>query len=281
MRRRRRRKRIYIDLKKWRRIGILILIGWGICFSLRFMYQNLYPVVMSYAKAQTVNIATLIIKEGIAQSDLVNFKIDDVIKFQETDEGLVSSIVVNTPILNRLLVSTTQQIEEKLLLVESGDLTELGLDAIYGGPYADGVLINVPWAAAFNLSLFHNIGPSFPVTVKINGSAVSDIVTEVKPYGINNALLEILLKVDVKLEVLLPFKSDEVTVSVSSPLVLKMITGQTPQYYYIGNSTASPINPMTGGTSGQTTTPNSNSSTAPNTSPEQNVTEGMENILLE
>ncbi|MDB8543050.1 sporulation protein YunB [Turicibacter sanguinis] len=280
MRRRRRRKRYYINLKKWRRIGIAVLVGWGIYVSLTFMYQNLYPVVMTYAKAQTTNIATLIIKEGIAQSELVNFKIDEVIKFKENDEGLVSSIIVNTPVLNRLLVSTTQQIEEKLLLVESGDLTELGLDAIYGGPYEDGVLINIPWAAAFNLSLFHDIGPSFPVSVKLNGSTVTDIVTEVKPYGINNALLEILLKVDVKLEVLLPFKSDEVTVSVSSPLVLKMITGQTPQYYYIGNSSASPMNPISGST--DTSSSNSNTQTpAPNPSPEQSVAEGMENLLLE
>ncbi|MTH07978.1 sporulation protein YunB [Turicibacter sanguinis] len=280
MRRRRRRKRYYINLKKWRRIGIAVLVGWGIYVSLTFMYQNLYPVVMTYAKAQTTNIATLIIKEGIAQSELVNFKIDEVIKFKENDEGLVSSIIVNTPVLNRLLVSTTQQIEEKLLLVESGDLTELGLDAIYGGPYEDGVLINIPWAVAFNLSLFHDIGPSFPVSVKLNGSTVTDIVTEVKPYGINNALLEILLKVDVKLEVLLPFKSDEVTVSVSSPLVLKMITGQTPQYYYIGNSSASPMNPISGST--DTSSSNSNTQTpVPNPSPEQSVAEGMENLLLE
>ena len=94
MRRRRRRKRYYINLKKWRRIGIAVLVGWGIYVSLTFMYQNLYPVVMTYAKAQTTNIATLIIKEGIAQSELVNFKIDEVIKFKENDEGLVSSIIV-------------------------------------------------------------------------------------------------------------------------------------------------------------------------------------------
>ena len=257
----------------------MILVSYTLFSLLRFMYLNVYPVIMTYAKAQTTNITTLIIKEGIAQSELVHFKIDDVIQFKENDDGLVSSIIVNTPILNRLLVSTTQEIEEKLLLVESGDLSELGLDAIYGGPYEDGVLMNIPWTTAFNLSLFHDIGPSFPVTVKLNGSAVSDIVTEVEEYGINNALLEILLKVDVKLEVLLPFKSDEVHVTVKSPLVLKMITGQTPEYYYIGNSSASTANPLID----ELHNPSYNSDDrvpAPNVSPEQSVEEGMENLLL-
>lgn len=277
--RRRRKKRYHINLKKWKTIFIICMILWGIVVGLKFMYQSVFPVVMGYAKTQTINIATLVIKEGIGKSDLVSFKMDDVIKFQEKDDGTVSSILVNTPALNRLLVSTTQQIEEKLLLVETGDLSELGLDAIYGGPYEDGVLINVPLAAAFNLSLFHDIGPKFPVTAKINGSAVTDIATEVRPYGINNALLEILLKVTVSMYVGLPFKSEEVTVTVSTPLVLKMITGDIPQYYYIGSSSASPLSPFTN-ESGKT--PQSSSTTpAPNASPDQSVESGLENILLQ
>lgn len=275
--RRRRKKSYYINFKKWKRILVAGLVFWMIGVSLKFMYQSILPVVMGYAKTQTINIATLVIKEGIANSELISFKIDDVIKFQEKDDGTVSSIVVNTPVLNRLLVSTTQQIEEKLLLVETGDLTELGLDAIYGGPYEDGVLLNVPLAAAFNLSLFHDISPTFPVSAKINGNAVTDIVTEVKPYGINNALLEIILKVTVKMYVAMPFRSEEITVTVSSPLVLKMITGEIPQYYYIGSTTngASPLSPFTN-ESGK-----SQSSPIPDVSPDQGVEDGLENILLQ
>lgn len=277
--RRKRKKRSQFNPKKWKRIVILGMTIWGIGLGFKFMYQSVFPIVMGYAKTQTINIATLVIKEGIGRSELMSFKMDDVIKFQERDDGTVSSILVNTPVLNRLLVSATQQVEEKLLLVETGDLTELGLDAIYGGPYEDGVLINVPLAAAFNLSLFHDIGPKFPVTVKINGSAITDIVTEVKTYGINNALLEILLKVTVNMYVGLPFKSEEVTVTVSSPLVLKMITGDIPQYYYIGSSLTSPLSPFTN-ESGKN--PQSGSTIpAPDASPEQSVESGMENILLQ
>lgn len=104
-------------------------------------------------------------------------------------------------------------------------------------------------------------------------------MTEVKTYGINNALLEILLKVTVNMYVGLPFKSEEVTVTVSSPLVLKMITGDIPQYYYIGSSLTSPLSPFTN-ESGKN--PQSGSTIpAPDASPEQSVESGMENILLQ
>ncbi|MGL4338206.1 MAG: sporulation protein YunB [Turicibacter sp.] len=271
MRRRKRRKqRINLNRIKW--IFILGIIICCIINFFTFLYRNVYPLVMDYAQTQTVNIATLIIKEGIAESELISFNVDEVIKFEENDTGFVSSVIVNTPLLNRLLVSTTQKVEEKLLLVENGDYSQLGLKAIDGGALKEGVLLNVPWAAALNLSLFHNVGPKFPVTAKVIGNAVTDMKTDVKPYGINNAMLEISIQTTVKLEVNLPFKSQEVMVNVKSPLVIKMITGQIPQYYYIGNSTASPMNPFTNNIEG---------SNSPEVSPDLDVSEGMENVLLQ
>lgn len=276
-RRSRRKKKSNLSLNKWKRRLFALSIVLGLGYLVYFMYSNIYTIVMNYASKQTINIATLIIKEAIGQSELVNFNVDDVIHFEENDEGYVSSVYINTPELNRLLVSATHQVEEKLLLVESGDLSELGLDAIYGGPYEDGVLLSVPLMAAFNLSLFHEYGPRFPVSAKLIGNAVTDIETDVKPYGINNAMLEISLKVTVRMKVTLPFKSDETMVSVSSPIVIKMITGQTPQYYYIGSSSASPLSPFTN-ESGKT---NESQTPAPSASPEQGVENGMENVLLQ
>ncbi|MDE5977645.1 MAG: sporulation protein YunB [Turicibacter sp.] len=271
----RKRKSSFLKKLKRRLIAVSILVGLG--YGTYFVYHNIYALVLSYASKQTINIATLIIKEAIGNSELVSFAVEDVISFKENEEGYVSSVYINTPLLNRLLVSATQQVEEKLLLVESGDLSELGLDAIYGGPYEEGVLTSVPLTAALNLSLFHEYGPSFPVSAKLIGNAETDIETAVQPYGINNAMLEISLKVTVRLKVSLPFKSEESTITVKSPIVIKMVTGQTPEYYYIGNTTNSttPLSPFSkesGGTvEGKT----------PSLSPDQSVKNGMENILLE
>ncbi len=64
---------------------------------------------MDYASKQTVNLATLIIKEAIGDSKLVSFKTEDIIHFEEDDKGYVSSVYINTPELNRLLVSATHE----------------------------------------------------------------------------------------------------------------------------------------------------------------------------
>ena len=263
-------------LKKWRRRLVGLGVVGGLIYGIFFTYHNLYSMVVDYASTQTVNLATLMIKEAVGNSVLVSFNIDEVIRFKENKEGYVNQVYINTPKLNQLLVSASQEIEEKLLLVESGDLSELGLDTIDGGPYEEGILLHVPLTAALNLSLFHEYGPKFPVRATVVGNAQTDIKTNVKPYGINNAMLEILLTVSVRLKVGLPLKSEETVVNVSTPLVIKMISGGIPEYYYIGSSSSTtPLSPFTnesgeGGSQVKT----------PSASPDQNVQNGMENILL-
>ena len=275
MRRRKRSgKRKSNFLKKWKRRLIGIGVIGGLVYGAYFVYHNVYAIVVDYASVQTVNLASLIIKEAVGNSELVSFDIDDVIRFNENKEGYVSQVYINTPKLNQLLVSTSQEVEEKLLLVESGDLSELGLDSIYGGPYEDGVLLTVPLTAALNLSLLHEYGPRFPVSATVMGNAQTDIKTNVKPYGINSAMLEILLTVSVRLKVGLPLKSEETVVNVSTPLVIKMISGEIPEYYYIGSSSSTtPLSPFTN-LAGET------GAKKPSASPDQSVKDGMENILL-
>ena len=47
----------------------MAIIG-GFIYTAHFVYSNIYTIVMSYASKQTVNIATLIIKEAIGSSEL-------------------------------------------------------------------------------------------------------------------------------------------------------------------------------------------------------------------
>ena len=265
--RRRRKRRLRM---KW---NILFISGIFICILINisvFLYRNTYPYVMSYAKNQLQNIATLVIKQGIAESDVVSFDITDAIMFEENYAGEITSIVINTPLLNNLLISTTERIEDKLLLVETGDFSELGLTSVETGPLAEGIGIEVPLFSAFNLSMLHQYGPKIPVAIDVIGNAETDVVTNVKEYGINNALLEILLDIEVKMQVQLPFKSEELEVNVHSPLIVKLINGPIPEYYYIGNSSASPMNPLQG-----------EGDTKPNPGPELDTSQGLENILMD
>ena len=53
----------------------------------------------------------------------------------------------------------------------------------------------------------------------------------IKNYGINNALIEITLDITVKEKVILPINTEEITVTQTLPIALKIIKGTVPNYY--------------------------------------------------
>ena len=63
------------------------------------------------------------------------------------------------------------------------------------------------------------------------GSVVSNIKSDITNYGINNALLEVSIEVEVSEQVILPFISKRITISQDIPIAIKIIQGTVPKYY--------------------------------------------------
>ena len=72
------------------------------------------------------------------------------------------------------------------------------------------------------------------------GDTVSNIKTNIQNYGINNALVEVFVNLQVRVNVILPFISKKVVVDSDIPIALKLIQGTIPNYYSNGISQNSP-----------------------------------------
>ena len=64
---------------------------------------------------------------------------------------------------------------------------------------------------------------------------MSKIDSNVKEYGINNAMIEVKIKVSVTMIINMPFVSKEVNVNTEVPIIMKIIQGTIPEYY-LGNN---------------------------------------------
>ena len=60
------------------------------------------------------------------------------------------------------------------------------------------------------------------------------MITVIKPYGINNALIEVSIKIEIEQQILLPLVSRRIKVDTNIPVALKIIPGKVPDYYYQG-----------------------------------------------
>lgn len=93
------------------------------------------------------------------------------------------------------------------------------------------VISEVPFGSIFNSSFLRGLGPKIPLKAEMVGSIVSNIETEVKPYGINNAYVETRIFLEVTAIIYLPFVSKDIKISNIIPISINIVQGSVPQGY--------------------------------------------------
>lgn len=97
-----------------------------------------------------------------------------------------------------------------------------------------GIIAKIPIGVITKNSLLANIGPEIPIRLHYVGDVNSNITTEITPYGINNALVKIGVKLEMTAQIILPFLTDKMVLNCDIPLAIKMIQGTVPNYYGSG-----------------------------------------------
>ena len=77
----------------------------------------------------------------------------------------------------------------------------------------------------------NNLGPKIKLRLNLLGDIMSNIETEVKPYGINNAYVELRIHLEVTARVVLPFVSEKIVISNVIPLSMNIVQGVVPEAY--------------------------------------------------
>ena len=80
--------------------------------------------------------------------------------------------------------------------------------------------------------MLNNLGPRIPIGMELVSSINSNLETKVSEYGINNSLIEISVKINTTIRMILPTSSKKINVSVIVPLTIKIIQGSIPEYYF-------------------------------------------------
>ena len=76
-----------------------------------------------------------------------------------------------------------------------------------------------------------NIGPKIPLNLSVIGNVQTDVHSKVTNYGLNNALIEVFVDIQMQMVIQMPFLSKKVEIKKSIPLTMEMIQGDIPNYY--------------------------------------------------
>lgn len=203
-------------MKKVKIYAFLFLIIVIISFSLMFIGGYFSERVDVYMKSKSENYCANLVSDLLKEEVINIIDSDKIVKVNYKSENVVSSISVDTKMVNSFLKSVNEKLVFSVDNIENAN-------------------ISIPMGIILGDTLFGNIGPNFDIDIVMLSSFKADVYTSLKEYGINSSLFELYVNVSFTINTMIPLNSDLSEINVSVPLVIEIINGEVPRYYYNTN----------------------------------------------
>lgn len=93
------------------------------------------------------------------------------------------------------------------------------------------ILFLIPFGQLLNNVYFSQIGPKIPVIINLENSVFTNVSTKVTDYGLNNALLNVVLEVKLGYQIITPLQEEKKTLEYELLISSSVIEGKVPNFY--------------------------------------------------
>ncbi|MBR3161897.1 MAG: sporulation protein YunB [Bacilli bacterium] len=229
-------------MKRLKKISTIILyiIVIAIIISIliiKFFSSRIKPNFNRYIVSEVERIVILIINDSV-NNELENVDVDNF--FVVNNDSNSNSFNLNNKDLNEVQRRINKSIDNNIRLISSGKIREVdkyfnSMSDIDYETIKGGIVYYIISGNVSGNIFMNNLGPKIPIKFSMYGGTISNIVSDVKEYGINNAMIEIRINIKVNMIVNMPYISKKVVVKTSAPVATKIIQGSIPNYYLGSN----------------------------------------------
>ena len=180
---------------------------------------------MEYAISEMKNISTITINNSV-KNEIDSFD-NNMLYITKNKDNEIQMIDFDSSKVNKMLISITQSVLDNLNKMDinknNASFEKITLN--------EKLIYEIPLGVISNNIFLSNFGPKIPVKLNIIGDVVSNIKSDIKEYGINNALIQISISINITEKIIIPFMSDTINVKTDIPISLKIMQGYIPSYY--------------------------------------------------
>lgn len=218
---------------------LFLFITWQ---SIVFIEKGIRPTLLMIAENETERIAAHAINDAITKRIIDQEEMENLVIIEKSTDGKITSIGFDPVISNKVLATSTKRVQNYLKKIEEGDLEEInsieGIKIETGEKRKkkSGIVHMIPLGQATDNVLFANLGPKIPVHFTMIGDAHSEMNKTIKEVGINNAMIEMSIKITVKVKIIIPFATKTKEISSNIVIATQYIQGEVPQYYHSGGT---------------------------------------------
>lgn len=157
-------------------------------------------------------------------------KISNILELNKNSKDEIVYINYNLEDTYELLTNISIILKDSLNNLENGKIDVKTYDSyLESGKY--GLLFNIPLFLGSKNIFVNNLGPRIPVKVNFNGELLTNIKTKVTNYGLNNALLEIYVTVEIDKLLITPINKEKEKFNYDILISAAVINGKVPEFY--------------------------------------------------
>lgn len=197
--------------------GLIILV---IAFLISLMVINYFSsqiktILLPIAEARVNKYVNNMINN--ATGDILFDK--ELLKINKNSNDEVEMVTYNTYEVTKLIDKITMNIQDEFNGLEYGKVND------------EFVLQKIPFGVIFGNVFLRNLGPKINIRFDMIGNVLTNIETEVKPYGINNAYVETRVFIEANARIIIPFVTKNIKITNVIPISINIYQGKVPNGY--------------------------------------------------
>ncbi|AYB39453.1 sporulation protein YunB [Brevibacillus laterosporus] len=210
-----RRRRIRASKKRIFFIAFIVFLA-IIIQSIVLVEQKIKPTLLVIAKQKSEQIAKEAIADAVTKKIAqIDMNTAEVLDIEKDKDNKIRAINFNFQGYSKIMGEANQRIKNRLKEFES-----------------EKIVAGVPLGLASGSSFLSDTGPKLPVTFVPVGSAKTWLDPKLSEAGINMVMVTVYLQVEVRLQVIIPFATDQTVVTTSIPITNSLVVGEVPDYLY-------------------------------------------------
>jgi sporulation protein YunB len=213
MKRRRRRKS---NMKLMKALLLFLLVVAGLLLAFRIVSLRTMPLVNAIATIEARNRINKIILDTINQT-VVEREIvsSDFYSKTEDADGMITSLAINTVLINALCAELADNISNEFMTPESHPIA-------------------IPMGTLTGIELLANLGPNYNVRVLPHGTADVYYQSRFESAGINQINFQVWMDISVNMRIINPLLPGEIIVERRVPIVNTVFSGKVPENFFGG-----------------------------------------------
>lgn len=201
----------------------IILILGEVISSINGLGKLISPKLINIVKNNILYYDNLLVEEYVDTKELRGNLVDNLISLDKNSNEEIMNIDINTAKAYELMANIVKELKGKSN--NYGDVDS------YAKNKRGSMVLRYPIGLASSNILLNNLGYRIPLKLVLNSNVLTGIKTKVTNYGLNNALIEVYLKVSFVSNVIYFSMEEAVKSDYEILLASRMIMGRVPDMF--------------------------------------------------